>query len=248
MTLFSILEYFYTAMRLKLLFFIICVHSSVFAKEWNSLTVYQNTTGKTELSTSDWLRKDRVRNTAKWQNANRHNLAHNLSNEYQTMAQRRDFYQWLYLELDKKGHDLAWISMAHFISKKMHLMEVFPFAIFVRKKIKDHARQGSEAVFMEAFGEFHKLFISDRIYKVEDALQKDKEILKKEQFVWIEGIYKNMDSKSLKTLSRIAKGKGLYGLLVPKPIRFQGDLSKAQSRYNYAVETLRPYCVARYKI
>lgn len=248
MTLFSIFEYFYPAMRFKLLFLIILVHSSLFAKEWNSLSVYQSTTGNTELSVSDWLRKDRVRNTAKWQNANRHNLAHNLSNEYQTMVQRRDFYAWLYLELDKKGHDLAWIGMAYFISKKMHLMEVFPYAIFVRKKIKNHARQGSDAVFIEAFGELHKLFVSDKIYKDESALQKDKEILKKEQFVWIEDIYKNMDAKSLKTLSRIAKGKGLYGLLVPKPTRFKGDLSKAQSRYNYAVEILRPYCVARYKI
>ncbi|MBC3757813.1 Insecticidal toxin complex protein [Hyunsoonleella sp. SJ7] len=218
------------------------------AKEWNSLSVYQSTTGKTELSVSDWLRKDRVRNTAIWQNANHFNLIHNLSNEYQTMAQRRDFYAWLYRELDKKGHDLAWVAMAYFISKKMQLMEVLPFSIFIRKTIKQHARHGSEGVFDEAFGELRKLFVSEIIYKGEQAFQKDKEILRKEQFIWIDDIYKTMDDKSLKTLSHIAKGKGLYGLMVPKSIRFHDRLSDAQSRYNYAVETLRPYCFERYKI
>ncbi len=72
-------------------------------------------------------------------------------------------------------------------------------------------------------------------------------IQKKEQYKWIDSIYKTMDAKNLKTLERIAKGNFLYSVFVPKAIRFKGDLSKAEMRYNYAIEVLKPYCENRYK-
>ena len=56
-----------------------------------------------------------------------------------------------------------------------------------------------------------------------------------------------MNSKDLKILDRIAKGKFLYSLLVPKEIRFEGSLSNSETRYNYAINKLRPYCKKAYK-
>ena len=55
-----------------------------------------------------------------------------------------------------------------------------------------------------------------------------------------------MDEKSLKKIKRIAKGAFLYALVVPKAIRFKGNLSKAEARYNYAFNRLRVYCKNRY--
>lgn len=71
--------------------------------------------------------------------------------------------------------------------------------------------------------------------------------IKKKQYEWIDSIYKTMDANNLKTLERIAKGKFLYGLVVPKAIRFIGNLSKAEIRYEYAIKVLKPYCENRYK-
>ncbi|MDD7887049.1 Insecticidal toxin complex protein [Flavivirga sp. 57AJ16] len=217
------------------------------AKEWKSLRVYKKETQKETLSSSDWLKLDRVKNTLVWQEANLFNLKNNLPQEYKSISQRRDFYKWLFSELDKKEHEIIWVKMAHFISKKMHLMEVFPYSVFSKKDIRSYARKGSEIVFNNAFIELQGLYNSQSILKAGKALEWDRTIIEKEQYEWLHGIYKTMDDGNLKILERIAKGKFLYGLLVPKAIRFKGNLLKAEMRYNYAIEVLRPYCENRYK-
>ncbi|GAA3613327.1 Insecticidal toxin complex protein [Flavivirga amylovorans] len=234
-------------MRWIIFFFILTFNYTLSAKEWKNLKVYQRENQQKILSPSDWLKSDRTRNTQVWQKANLFNLKNNLPQEYSSISQRRDFYKWLFTELKKKKHEVIWIKMAHFISRKMHLMEVFPYTIFSKKTIKAYARQGSETVFNNAFVELQKLYTSQSILKTEQALKWDKTILRKEQYDWIDDIYKSMDTKSLKTLGRIAKGKFLYGLLVPKSIRYKGDISKAKIRYDYAVKVLKPYCENRYR-
>ncbi len=234
-------------MRWIVFFFILTFYNTLSAKEWKSLRLYKKVTQQDVLPSSDWLKCDRKRNTSTWQKANAFNLKNNLPQEYENISQRRDFYKWFFNELDKKKHEVIWVKMAHFISKKMHLTEVFPYSIFSKKAIKSYARQGSETVFNNVFVELQKLYNSQAILKTEKALEWDKKILKKEQYEWIENIYKTMDPKSLKTLGRIAKGQFLYGILVPKAIRFKGDLSQAEMRYNYAIEALKTYCENRYK-
>lgn len=234
-------------MRWIIFLFLIIFNNFLFAKEWKSLKHFQNTTQKQTLSASNWLKKDRLKNTITWQKANDYNLINNLSEEYTSIEQRSHFYYWLFSELDKKGHEVLWVKMAHFISKKMHLLEVFPYSMFSKKTIKIYANQGSETVFIMAFSRLKKLYLNQEVLTGNIALNWDKSILKEEQFNWINSVYITMDPKSLKTLERIAKGKFLYGLLVPKAIRFKNELFDDQSRYNYAVDVLKPYCKNRYK-
>ena len=216
------------------------------AKEWKSLNAYHKSTKNQQLPPSDWLKSDRVKNTIVWQKANKYNLQNNLSKEYRNIVERRDFYKWLYTALGKKGHEVVWVQMAHYISKKLHLIEAFPHALLTRQKIKTYANLGSVTVFKNAFPELKTMYNSDGILKGKDADVWDETILKLEQFNWIANIYETMDEKSLHTLVRIAKGKCLYALVVPKAIRFKGELSNAKSRYNYALEMLKPYCENRY--
>ncbi len=234
-------------MRWIIFFFILTFSNTLSAREWLSLRIYKKETQQELLPPSDWLKCDRTRNTVVWQEANVFNLKNNSPQEYQNISQRRDFYKWLFNELNKKEHEVIWVKMAYFISKKMRLTEVFPYSVFSKKGIKTYARQGSETVFNNVFIELQKLYNSQSILKKEKALKWDKTILKKEQYKWIDSIYKTMDAKNLKTLERIAKGKFLYSVFVPKAIRFKGDLSKAEMRYNYAIEVLKPYCENRYK-
>ena len=105
-------------MRLIIIFFAITLTSSVFAKEYKSYKQFQKETKKEKLSSSDWLKRDRLSNTITWQNANHFNLINKFSSEYINIVQRRDFYSWLNIELTKKGHEIVWVKMAHFISKK----------------------------------------------------------------------------------------------------------------------------------
>lgn len=232
----------------QLLFVFLCVvHLSAFSKEWNSLQQFQKETNQKELSQKDWLTSDRKQNTIIWQQANAYNLNHHHPEEYITIKQRRDFYEWFYTEIDKKEHEVLWPKMAHFISNKLRLIKAFPYTVFTNKNIKNYAYQGSGVVFNQAFDDLRLLFNSKAIIKGEFAQRWDEKMLYKEQYKWLEQVYQSIDSKSLKTIERMAKGKGFYGLMVHKSIRFKGDISNPEARYQYAIYSLRDYCKNTYE-
>lgn len=228
-----------------ILFFCIC--SFCYSKEWCSLKSFQKETGLLELTNSDWLKSDRKQKTQVWENANVFNLNNQLSSDYETIVQRRDFYEWYYESMEEKGHEVVWPKMAHYISKRLRLTKIFPFSILTKKEVKQYAYQGSEQVFNQGFEKLKSMYNSTDILKNESALQWDKEILYLEQYFWIQDIYTDIDDNTLKTISKMAKGKGFYSLLVPKEIRFHGDISNTETRYQYALETLRNYCQKRYQ-
>ncbi|MCB0444080.1 MAG: Insecticidal toxin complex protein [Gelidibacter sp.] len=234
-------------MRYHLVFLIFFCTTSFYAKEWKCLKTYQKATHKQELSPSDWLKSDRKQQTSVWKNANIYNLSHQKPEEYLTIKQRKDFYLWIVTELKAKGHDVVWPTMAYFISNKLRLLECFPYNLLTSKDMKAYALKGSEDVFVNSFKSLSLLYDSKTILKGEAAEKWDEHQLYTEQYVWIEAIYKMIDAKSLKHIERIAKGKSFYSIFVPKAIRFEGDISKPEERYNYAINKLKPYCKNRYQ-
>ncbi|OMP31341.1 Insecticidal toxin complex protein [Mangrovimonas sp. DI 80] len=220
--------------------------NTVLAKEWSCIKDYEKITGNDSLAPSDWLTADRHHNTITWQRANAFNLKHNLSKEYETIRERTDFYKWLYEALDAKGHEVVWPKMAHFISNKLRLTKAFPYKIFMKKDIEKYAYLGSEAAFYGAFETLGKLYFSEDICKGKEALVWDEQILQQEQYVWLEEIYENVDPSTLKTIERMAEGKGFYAMVVPRQIRFKGDILLEEKRYEYALHTLREYCKVYY--
>ncbi|MEP3836086.1 MAG: Insecticidal toxin complex protein [Algibacter sp.] len=233
--------------RWSFLLLLVILNTSAYAKEWKNLKTYQKATNQNTITASHWLKTDRVNNTLVWQNANVYNLKHNGFQEYENIQQRRDFYKWLYTLLDKKGHEVNWVQMAHYISEKMRLFDAFPYTLFFNKDIKQYVYLGNKTVFNNAFPKLRALHKSPIILKGKDAENWDCDILKEEQYNWIQEVYKVMDIKSLKTLKRIAKGQGLYSLVVPKSVRFTGELANPEDRYHYAIKVLKPYCKNRYK-
>jgi len=234
-------------MRKYCFLFLLTLNGSLCAKEWKNLKHYQKATDKEYLSPSDWLKTDRVQNTIVWQKANLYNLNNNLPEEYTRIVERRDFYKWIYKELYKQGNEIVWASMSYFISKKLHLMESFPYSIGFSKKTLEYVHEGSTVVFNNAFKELNGIYNLNVSLVNNRALEWDEAILYKEQYEWIDGIYEKMNARSLKTVERIAKGKFPFGLIVPKRIRFKGDISNAEVRYHYAMNVLRAYCKERYK-
>ncbi|MFG6687701.1 Insecticidal toxin complex protein [Mariniflexile sp. HNIBRBA6329] len=228
-------------MRIYCFLFLFVLNLSVYAKEWTSIRIYHEVTGKENLLPSDWLKSDRVNNTAVWQQANVFNLEYNLPKEYAGLAERKDFYNWVQAEVEKQGHQVVWLKMADFISSKLHTMETFPNVVFVNKKIMNYAQSCSETIFENSFSEIKKLFESAHILNEEAGLLWDKNMLYKEQYVWVNDIINTIDMRSLKKIENILQGKCLYGLFVPKAIRFTGDLENKEMRYEYALNTLRPY-------
>ena len=219
-----------------------CLSFSTLAKEWKSKRVYQNETNQTELLPSDWLKSDRLHNTDIWQNANSYNLIHNQPLEYLNIKQRRDFYKWLNNNLQQKGHEVLWVAMASYISHKLRLVRAFPYSVFTNETLKMYTELGSETVFNESFTLLKDIFLLKETLQKGEALQWDKKILYEEQYQWLANIYTQMDSRTIRKIDRMAKGKFLFGLVVPKRVRFTGDISVTEDRYNYAINVLRNYC------
>lgn len=206
------------------------------------LKAYQKDSHRDHLLSSDWLIQDRKHNTLTWQQANLYNLKNNLPQEYKTFTQRRDFYKWIDSEMKLKGHKVLWFKMAYFISEMLHKMEIFPFYILTNKKILSHAHSCSESIFNLAFMDMKKLYELDAVLDENGALQWDKEMLDKEQYLWVDKAVADMDPDTIKKIEHILQGKFLYSLLVPKEIRFYENLSNNAMRYHYALQFLRPFC------
>ena len=234
-------------MRSLFAILIVLLSFSARAREWKSFKDFTSQTQSEQLTSSDWLISDRKLNTLVWQNANRFNLINNLPEEYTTIKQRRDFYLWYYTVISKKGHDVVWPKMAHFISNKLRLIKAFPYTIFTNKNVKSYAYDGSKIVFNSAFIDLKILFYSTEILIGDAALDWDDKMLKKEQYQWLETIYETIDKKAFKSIDRMAKGKGFYSFVVAKKIRFKGNISKPDHRYDYALLTLRVYCKQAYQ-
>lgn len=231
-------------MKYFIIFYIMLLPFRLIAKEWKCLKSYQKETQHTELSPSDWLKSDRKNNTEVWRNANSYNLTYNKAEAYTTFDQRKDFFAWIDAELSNKGHEVVWPSMAYFINNKLRLLETFPYKLMTHRSMKAYANAGSDAVFINSFETLKRLYNSETILKDEMAVAWDKNILHEEQFVWIQSVYETMDDRSIARVEKIAKGKSIYGLFVPKVIRFEGGISCTEDRYNYALEKLRSYCLS----
>ncbi|MDO6854362.1 Insecticidal toxin complex protein [Cellulophaga lytica] len=227
-----------------LILFFFCVDSS--AAEWKNFKAYQQKTGRNTLLPKDWLKKDRLKNTVTWQQANSFNLKNNSFLEYQTIKQRRDFYKWYALSIEKKGHKVVWPRMAHFISAKLNLATHYPYKMFLKNDVIDAAKIGSEKVFNSAFLSMYNLYSNTTVLNEKESLAWDKAILYKEQHIWVKEVYDTLNEKTLKRLAHIAKGKFVYAVVVPKKLRFKGCLASAQERYTYAMQTLRKHCENSY--
>lgn len=212
------------------------------SKEWSCLKEYQKQTNQVTLQPQDWLKRDRLRKTVTWKNANAYNLTHNLPHEYETIKQHKDFYEWLDADLKAKGHEVLWPKMAYFISNKLRLLECFPYEMLANKKFIQYGHAGSNSVFINSFPMLKNLYESEIVLQGTAAVDWDKAILKEEQYDWIEKVYLQMDEKSITLMERVAAGRSFYGLFVPKKVRYKGDISKAEERYDFALNKLRVYC------
>jgi hypothetical protein len=221
--------------------------STFYGKEWKCLKTYQKETSNSLLSESDWLTFDRTHRTTVWTSANAYNLVHNKPEEYQTIKQRSAFYEWMRQVLKEKGHEVIWPAMAELISNKLQIMQHFPQCLLIRKKVKNYAKLGGGIVFNSSFDNLKTIYNAAALLKNTAALQWDETMLYNEQFIYLETIYKTIDKRSLHQIERIAKGKFLYGIVVPRAIRFEGDISNPKDRYNYGINKLKPYCENRYQ-
>ncbi len=221
------------------------------SQEWTSIKLYKKETGNENLLEGNWLKKDRKRNTDIWKRANIYNLNLENGNEnYKTINEIRDFYDWFDSEIIKKGNEIKWIGVALIVAGQLSKLDNdFLRVIFVRnKEAVRFANEGSKKVFEFAFPQMDEIYFSNIPLKGDMALEWDKNFGMKEQCVILEPLYNNLSEKALRKLDRMARGKGIYNLGVNKKLKFDGDINDCMSRYEHGLNKILPYYKKKTKI
>ena len=223
---------------------ILLVFKSSSAQEWKSLKAYQKNTGNKELSKGCWLKKDRKKQTDVWSDANIFNLSENKGNlKYSSISQIRDFYKWADQVRIKKGHEVNAIGVGAIAAMQLSYLDngFIRFFIVRNKEIIVFANVGSQKVFEFAFPLLKNLYFSDHIYTSEIAKNWDAKNGLFEQCEVLEPLYQNLSRKALNKLERMAKGKGIFNLAIPNELKFVGEISDCQTRFEHGRNKIKPY-------
>ena len=195
----------------------------------------------------DWLKSDRTENTDLWKNANVFNLKQEKGfEEYTSISQRTDFYQWFQTTTEQQGSNTKWAGAATIVARQMAQVEDPLTAWVVGKDVVNFANAGNKAIFNDVFGDLRGLYnkgASGSPLKGEAAKLWDANILYKEQFVIVQPIYQKQNAATIMELSKMAKGEGIYGLgyLFQEELKFEGNILNPQDRYNHGMNKVVPY-------
>lgn len=218
--------------------------NSVVAQEWKSLKVYKKETGKCILEDGCWLKKDRKQKSNVWKQANFFNLSLKKGNlKYTTISQIRDFYKWADEERIKQGHKITGVGIGSIAATQLSYLDngFIRFFIVRNKEIVVFANDGSQKVFEFAFSLLNELLFSNVIYTNEKAKRWDIENGLFEQCEVLEPLYQKLSTKALNRLERMAKGKGIFKFAIPNELKFEGEISNCQTRFEHGKNKIKPY-------
>lgn len=219
----------------------------VLAQEWKNFRSYQKETGYSSLQEGCWLKKDRKKQTVVWQQSNLFNLSVKNGNlKYHTISQIRDYYLWFDSERKKQGHEIVGVGVAAIVADQLSKLNNGFIRIFIvsNKEVEEFANKGSEIVFKFSFPLLKEVYFSDKPIKGEDAVNWSLINGEIEQCQILETLYNNLSPKAIKKLSKMAKGKGIYRIGVPKSLRYEGNIEDCQARFEHAINKVLPFYIS----
>src|SRR5712675_1570930 len=112
--------------------FLLINSGAAYAQEWKSLRAYRKETGSTTLAEGCWLKKDRKKNSATWQQANKYNLSLETGHlKYKSIRQLRDFYLWFDTERKKQGHEIQWFGITALVEHEFAKLDSWFVCTFI---------------------------------------------------------------------------------------------------------------------
>ncbi len=237
--------------NILLIVFTLCITfyaNQAFSQEWKSLKSYQKETGETLLQKGCWLKRDRKHQTKVWKQANLYNLTIVTGNQkYQSISQIRDFYLWFDADRKKQGHEILGVGIAAIAAKQLSKLDSGFIRFFVvrNQEIVEFANEGSHKVFEFGFPLMKNVYFSDELITGKNAKNWSLKYGKIEQCDILQPLYKQLSTKALSRLAKMARGKGIFNLGVPKRLKFVGNIEDCQTRFEHGLYKLKPYYLQR---
>lgn len=214
------------------------------SQEWKNLKSYQKETGNSKLHDGCWLKINRKNNDDVWKKVNLFNLSIDNGNvKYQTISQIRDFYIWFDAEREKQGHEIKWIGITVTVTDQLSKLDCGFIRSFIvsDQEVLFFANEGSKKVFEFAFSQLRAVYFSKELIKGEAANLWDSEYGMKEQCLVLEPLYQKLSKRALRKLDRMAKGKGIFALAVPKELKYVGSIEDCKVRFEHGINKVLPF-------
>jgi hypothetical protein len=211
----------------------------------------------------DWAVADRIAFTARWNRANVLNLMRGAAGaqEYRTIGQRTDFYNWFDQIRKVQKHDIMWPAAAWVVAGQMRNLEdpVRSAALASRRtvmgrtvdsgRLLSFAGEGNKAIFDDVFPRLKDAFergVLRRPLQGDEARAWDKETLRREQLDIVQPIYERyarLDrdmAAELKDLAAASDVLSTSGIAIGNALDFTGDILSGQDRYDHALNVVVP--------
>jgi len=225
------------------MFCLISVSSN--SQEFRSIKHYQKETGTATLKAGTWLKKDRKQNKLRWKAANLFNLSSEKGMQnYQTVGQICDFYKWFDSERIRQGRHFKSAGIAGIAARQLSKVDngFICFFIVRNTEVVRFVNEGSKHVFEFAFPLMKERYFSKEIMSPSQAVLWDRKNGIQEQCQVLEPLYQELSPKAFRRLTKMARGKGIFKLGVPRRVRFTGDLANCEHRFNHgATKLLKEY-------
>ena len=235
------------ALLLTMVFLLLC--NLLHAQEWKHKKHYRNEKGSDTLASGCWLRKDRKKKTDTWCAANEYNMEADSGYKcYRTFAQKRDFYKWFDGYRRNAGHEVKWAGVAYLITKRLIVVDnrFVRSVVIADKEFIKFVQQSNALILKNIYPNMQQLYEKDKPLKGKDAKHWDSVTIYKEQCKVVDTLYARQPARVLRKFNRMAAGKGVYALFVPKKMRMKGDIKSCKVRCDYGLHTMSAYYEDKY--
>jgi hypothetical protein len=206
------------------------------------------------LGAGDWTEADRKNKTDRWKKACEHNLLRGAYWEYTQVAQRRDFYAWIYEAIVAKGGETRWPLAATIVAAGANEVTTLGSTSEgvlgkATNEVQGMMREGNQVIFDNVFPKLKGIYVTP--LKGKAAIDWDAQTLAEEQNL-VQPLYGSASKEAIDVLTGIAKGdtltkmgaafsdaakvKGGAGIKPGDVPYFTGNLLDVGDRWNYGMK------------
>lgn len=210
------------------------------AKEFRSIEAYLEVFPKAIPNGKDgnWLKSDRLKNTAAWNNANKFNIRfENGFQEYADIAERSAFYHWFQHQTDSLGFETKWSYAATITTRKLEKLLTQPAKLsgITNPEICTFVTEGSRVIFDDIWKSLRLLYTSKPLTG-KTAETWDADLLLQEQKI-IEPYYQKLSAATIKKLEKLLRKENFFSRLMPG-YEFEGNLLNLRDRWYYGMKMM----------